>query len=111
MVHERSRGPWRLERQRHGAGARVRRLQMDAEYLDDARLSRHVRLRNAGHRVQLPSRQFEELPLPAVDVRAFRRFQVHLLAELTKFSHHASNARVTRFTNAERWAAVEKFMS
>ena len=54
----------------------------------------------------------EELPLPAVDVRAVCRVQIRLLSRLFSTApHHASKARVTRFKNAARRAACVKFMS
>ena len=73
--------PRRLVRQRHRTGARLGRLQLDAEHCDDARLSRHVHLHQSGHRFQRDHLPAQELPLPAVDVRAVRRVQVQLLKQ------------------------------
>ena len=72
-------GGW--TRQRDRTGARLRRLQLDSEHRDDARLSRHVHVHQSGYRLQLRHPPAQELPLPAVDVRAVRRLQVQLLKQ------------------------------
>jgi hypothetical protein len=45
-----------------------------------------------------------------MDVWTFRRLQIQLLTRpISRIARHASKARVTRFTNAARWAAVASF--
>ena len=62
------------------------------------RLSRHVHLHPPGHRHQRHHLRAEELPLPAVDVRAVCRVQIQLLiAKSSSPLTTPRNARVTRF--------------